>query len=144
MRARNVSTEHGVTGDLFAFANLTAPTSAALDLRFADLVRGSPLWPVSPGRWREIVDGVRRFADGWHHAATAAAWTAEQLYGLSRQAPYARLDVMGAAWIVAARRDQVISVDRSAITLKTRSSATLQVYRAMNGHPTPFHGACFS
>jgi hypothetical protein len=36
---------------------------------------------------------------------------------------------MGAFWFVASRHDQIMSVDRIAINLKTRSCATLRIYR---------------
>jgi hypothetical protein len=95
----------------------------------ADLIRRPPLRPISPGNWYDIIDGVRHFADRWHRPAMAAGWTEGQLYGLDREAPYTRLDAMGAAWLVASRRDQVVSIGPDAITLKTRSCAMLRLFR---------------
>ena len=84
---------------------------------------------MSPGAWHAVVDDARRFADRWHHVAIGHGWTIEQLYGLHPVAPWRNLASMGAAWLVASRRDQVIDVDRDAVTLRTRSGATLRIYR---------------
>lgn len=111
------------------FSSLPAPLPAALEYGLNDFARGPPLWPIGPGAWQAIVEDVRRFANRWHRAAIRQGWTTDELYGLHGQAPYARLDAMGAAWIVAWRRDQVIGLDAKAITLKTRSPATLKIYR---------------
>ena len=94
-----------------------------------DLDRNAPLWPVSPGAWHAIVAEVRRLADRWHHAAVSQGWTIEELYPLHAVSPFNRLDQMDAFWIAARRGHQVTAVDHVAITLKTRSGATLRIYR---------------
>jgi hypothetical protein len=88
-----------------------------------------PLWPASPGAWHAIVAEVRRLADRWHHAAVSHGWTIEELYPLHAVSPFNRLDQMDAFWVAARRGDQVTAVDHVAITLKTRSGATLRIYR---------------
>jgi hypothetical protein len=116
--------------DLFTFADQAASSLPdGIHRKLAELARGPPLWPVPVGEWHEITDCVRRFADQWHRPATAAGWTEPQLYGLDDRAPYARLDTMGAAWIIARRRHLVLTVDRTAITVKSRSCAILRFLR---------------
>ena len=115
--------------DLFTHAGLSSPLPTSLECGLDDWARKPPLWPVSPGTWHAIVADVRRLADRWHHAAIAQRWTVDQLYALHADAPFTRLDAMGAFWIAARRRDQVTAVDHIAITLKTRSGAVLRIYR---------------
>jgi hypothetical protein len=51
------------------------------------------------------------------------------LYGLDPIAPRARVGRIGAAFLVALRGHQVVEVDHRAITVVTRTSARLRVYR---------------
>jgi hypothetical protein len=57
-----------------------------------------------------------------------------QLYGLDPVAPRARVGRMGAAFLVALRGHQVIDVSAEAITVVTRTSARLRIFR---GKPDP-------
>jgi hypothetical protein len=115
--------------DLFSHSGISAPLPASLDYGLEDMARKPPLWPVSPAIWDAIVAEVRRLADRWHHAAICQGWTVEELYALHAVSPFNRLDPMDAFWIAARRGHQVTAVDHVAITLKTRSGATLRIYR---------------
>jgi hypothetical protein len=116
--------------DLFTFAGAAAPQlPESIHRSLLDYERKPPLWPTPPGVWHAIVADVRRLADRWHRVAVGQGWSIDQLYGLDPVAPRARLDRMGAFWLVASRRDLVLSVDRVAMTLKTRSCAILRLHR---------------
>lgn len=116
--------------DLFSFSGWAAPQlPESIHRSLLDYERKPPLWPAPPGMWHAIVRDVRRLADRWHHAAIGQGWTVDELYGLDAVAPRARLDRMGAFWLVASRQDQVTGLDRRAIALKTRSGASLRIYR---------------
>jgi hypothetical protein len=53
-----------------------------------------------------------------------------QLYGLDPVAPRARVGRMGAAFLACMPGRQVIAVDDKAITMMTRTSSRLRVYRS--------------
>jgi hypothetical protein len=120
--------------DLFTFAGWAAPAlPESVRRSLLDYERRPPPWPAPPGVWHAIVADVRQLADRWHRVAVGQGWTMDDLYGLDATAPRARLDRMGAFWLIASRRDQVICLDREAISLKTRSGAVLRLYRRLPG-----------
>lgn len=93
-----------------------------------------PLWPIEPKQWLAVVASVRAFAGRWDAWARAAGWTSLELYGLHLRAPYARLDAMGAAWLLARSGDIAHSVDAGAIVTGTHSGNRLRIYRT-SPHP---------
>src|SRR5215470_16532606 len=64
----------------------------------AKLAGGPPLWGSEP-EWRELVDRLRAWSCRWHGPATTAGWTLTGLYCLSADAPRARLQYMGGAFL---------------------------------------------
>jgi hypothetical protein len=73
--------------------------------------------------------GLRAFHERWG-AIAATAWSTVQLYGLdpvSRPTPGS--GAWGAPFSHACGAHRVISVDANAITMATRTSARLRVYR---------------
>src|SRR4051812_33131187 len=93
------------SGDLFAPGLLGGCPGEMLPddvTRGLELLAASrPLWPVHTGTWAEIVDTVKAFAERWDGQARTCAWSTLSLYALHPDAPMARLDAMGAAWLLA-------------------------------------------
>jgi hypothetical protein len=119
--------------DLFDRAEPAAPpddVTRALEF----LARSPPLWPIGAGRWLVIFERMEALA--WRHdaEARAAGWSSMQMYGLHRHAPYARLDAMGAAWLLARRGDRVIAIDPEKIIVASAAGARLRLFRA-DPHP---------
>jgi hypothetical protein len=76
------------------------------------------------------VAGLRAFEERWGAIARSAGWSLMQLYGLDPKAPRARVGRMGAAFLASMPGRRVIAVDDKAITMVTRTSARLRIYRA--------------
>ena len=113
-------------GDLFA-PIATVPDDIVIGLSV--LVDRSPLWPISGPAWVDAVRAVRAFADRWHGEAAAAKWSTLALYGLHPISPFANISAMGAAWVLARSGHRVVAVPPDVIRLKTRTAATLGIYR---------------
>jgi hypothetical protein len=94
----------------------------------AQLEQGPPLWG-DPAEWVELVARLRAFETPHGARARLAGWTLAQLYGLDPVAPRARLQRMGAAFLVCLRGHQVVGVDAKAITMVARTAARLRVRR---------------
>jgi hypothetical protein len=92
------------------------------------LAASPPLWPVPLAQWLSVVDNVRAFAERWDGQSRACGWSTLLFYGLHRRAPYARLQAMGAAWLLATSRHRAIAVDASAIELRSTTGAQLRIY----------------
>ena len=84
-----------------------------------------------PHRWVAAQDGLKRFiADGWGDQASLLGWTPDELY---RVPPvWARVDLTGAALLVADRR--VIAVTETSIAIETRSGSQLKFRRIGREH----------
>jgi hypothetical protein len=93
------------------------------------LARSPPLWPISTEEWSRTVASVRAFAERWDASARAAGWRSPELYRLHRRAPYARLDAMGAAWLLAQSGDFALAVDAATIVTTTHTGNRLRIYR---------------
>jgi hypothetical protein len=118
-----------------AAADLFAPIADELP---GDLARGlqvlassPPLWPMHADIWSGIVRTVRAFAESWDGSARACGWSTLSLYGLHPSAPMARLDAMGAAWLLARSGHRVIAVAADAIEVTTSTTARLRIYRTL-------------
>jgi hypothetical protein len=98
------------------------------------LARSIPLWPIEIDEWDLVIATVREFSEAWDAIARSEGWDSMSLYSLHRSAPYARLDGMGAAWLLAVRGRQAIAVQPDHILLATALGARLCIYR---GEPTP-------
>jgi hypothetical protein len=94
----------------------------------AQLEHSPPLWGDRL-EWMELVAGLRAFEERFGGRARIAGWAQVQLYGLDPVAPRARVGRMGAAFLVALRGHQVVEVGAEAITVVTRTSSRLRVYR---------------
>ena len=113
-------------------------TAALKAPRFSDdvtaglelLARSPPLWPIGAEDWTIAVARARAFAEAWDSLARAAGWSALELYGLHRRAPWARLSAMGAAWLIARSGHNAIAVASDAITVATLTSARLRICRS--------------
>jgi hypothetical protein len=116
------------------------PIEVEIDERSADmpndvavgldrLATSSPLWPVDGTAWLGVVERVRTFACQWDARARTAGWSALDLYGLHRRAPYANLAGMGGAFVVARCGHHVIDVAADAIQVRSPSGADLRIYR---------------
>jgi hypothetical protein len=92
------------------------------------LAGGPSLWGIEH-EWLELVDRVRAWTCRWYGPATAAGWTAVQLFGLSADAPQVRRDLMGGAFLACRPDCQTIAVDSTAITLVVRTSSRMRVYK---------------
>ncbi len=103
-----------------------ADVGAGLEL----LARSPPLWPIGAEDWAIAVARARAFAEAWDGPARAAGWSALELYGMHRRAPYARLSAMGAAWLVARSGHTAIAVASDAITVATLTGARLRICRS--------------
>ncbi len=101
----------------------------------ADVVRGLEalaqvrLWPVDDETWRGVVGSVSRFAARWDGQARAEGWTALDLYGLHRFAPWANLSAMGAAFVLARSGYSAVAVVDDGIMVRTGTGSTLQIRR---------------
>lgn len=85
--------------------------------------------------WREVRDGVLRFADGlgsgpWAAKAFAGGWNTVDLFGVDPAAPYARLDVRGAATYLKAAR--VVAITAEEIVIEIRPGNRLCVTKPTN------------
>jgi hypothetical protein len=112
------------------------PLDRAGGLRCEDVDRGLEILIGSqpPGfsaenEWAATVPHVRAFAQRWDGLARAAGWKSLELYGLHRWAPFARLDAMGAAWLIARTGYQALAVDPGAIEVLTCFGNRLRIYR---------------
>jgi hypothetical protein len=115
------------SADLFTPVAGDPPTDVAAGLE--RLAKSRPLWPMRAGTWSGIVATVMAFAERWDGQARACGWSTLSLYGLHPAAPMARLDAIGAAWLLASSRHRAIAVDASAILVAT-STARLRIYKA--------------
>jgi hypothetical protein len=87
-----------------------------------------PLW-----RWQKLLADARRLIDdGVVAQATAAGWSAHDLFGCDATKPFARLDQMGLAWFV--KGACVVSTSMSAAVIETQTGAR-QTYRRKAGAP---------
>jgi hypothetical protein len=113
------------TDDLFELI-FDPPNEVAAGLEL--LAQSPPLWGDRL-EWTELVAGLRAFEERWGAIARSASWTLPLLYGLDPHARRARVGRMGAAFLASLRAHRVIAVDDKAITMVTRTSARLRVYR---------------
>jgi hypothetical protein len=97
------------------------------------LARSPPLWPIGAEEWCRAIASVRAFAGRWDVSARASGWTSLELYGLHRRGAYARLDAMGAAWLLARSGDIALAVDAGAMVVPTFAGNRLRIYRATPG-----------
>jgi hypothetical protein len=84
-----------------------------------------------PRRWTEAQLGLQRFvAGGWGDQASLLGWSPEELYRVP--ALWARVDLTGAALLVADRR--VVLVTESSIAIETPSGSRLKFRRIGREH----------
>jgi hypothetical protein len=64
---------------------LTAPATALVRWRrhLGTLDPSSPAHPLSPDRWRQLIDDAERFLSGWGNQAAALGWSTIDLFGCS-------------------------------------------------------------
>jgi hypothetical protein len=108
-----------------------SPSGACVDVLTGlnALMQRAPLWPIRADRWASIVNECQRFADRHHATAVAAGWHPVALFGMSPRAPHARLEMLGAGWLIAVAGHHVLDVTRTEISLRTISGARLQIPR---------------
>jgi hypothetical protein len=109
-------------------AEIFAPADEAR-AGIAQLRSAPALWPVGFDRWQEILAAIEAFEIQHGAVARARGWLQTQLYGLHPTAPYARLDAMGAAWLIARTGHCVVSIDHVGMRLVTRTASRLQLLR---------------
>jgi hypothetical protein len=112
------------TADLFTPIASELPDDVARG--FQMLASSPPLWPVPLAQWLSVVDCVTAFAARWDRPARARGWSTFSLYRLHPGAPLARLDAMGAAWLLARSGHRAIAVAADAIEATT---ARLRIYK---------------
>jgi hypothetical protein len=117
-----------VDRDPFGLPPLAGPVPDEVLAGLAKLATAPPLWGDRL-EWTELVASLQAFSARWHCPATAAGWSLLQLYGLDPVAPRSRLSRMGGAFLASLRAHRVVSVDANAITMVTRTSARLRIYR---------------
>jgi hypothetical protein len=117
------------TADLFTPIASELPDDVVRGLQM--LASSPPLWPVPLAQWLSVVDCVRVFAVGWDGQARACGWSTLSLYGLHAGAPMARLDAMGAGWLLARSGPghRAIAVAADAIEVVTSTTARLRIYK---------------
>lgn len=86
--------------------------------------------PETWGRdWREVRDGLLRFADElagpWLAQAVALGWRVNDLFGVHPDAPTARMDCRGAATFLG--RAKIVAITDKTITVETRPGNKLQI-----------------
>jgi hypothetical protein len=113
------------TADLFEQIFAPADEVAA---GLALLAQSPPLWGDRL-EWTELIVGLRAFEERWGAIARSASWTLPLLYGLDPHTPRARVGRMGAAWLASLRAHRVIAVDDKAVTMVTRTSSRLRIFR---------------
>jgi hypothetical protein len=118
--------------DAFGLLPISGPLPESILVGLGKLAAAPPIWGECSG-WAELLARLRAFAMRWHSPATAAGWSAIELYGLDANAPRARLSRMGGAWLSCLKAHQVIGVDATAIMMVTRTSARLRAYRPEGG-----------
>jgi len=110
--------------DLFARSE-ALPADVAAGLVALD--QSAPLWPIHD--WRDVVSRLQVFAYRYDAEARRFGWDSSGLYGLHAAEPFQRVGGIGLGWVVARRGHQVLSIDRIAISLRTRSAAIMRFYR---------------
>lgn len=95
---------------------------------FAKIVDGPVPGDFDAARWRAIVDGALVFADQWATEAHRLGWTVEEVFGLDKVAPNARLDQRGLAWLLG-DGSTVAELDEQGADILTRRGARLRFYR---------------
>jgi len=118
--------------DVFGLLPLEGAVPDSVLAGLAKLADAPPLWGER-SEWTELVDRLRAFALRWHSPATAAGWSAVELFGLDANAPRARVGRLGGGWLACSRSHQVVGVDATGIRLVTRTSARLSIYRPEDG-----------
>jgi hypothetical protein len=122
-------------GDLYAAPPALAPSILPDDVAagLEQLAASPPLWAYRRRGWVDLIARVQAAALRWDVPVRSAGWSTLDLYGLPR-APCARVDAMGAFFLVARPGDRVVlAVD--AMEVRTRSGARLRVYRRHEPHP---------
>ncbi len=88
---------------------------------------------VPSERWSCLVDDAGRFLDTWGTQAAALGWDTAALFGCHPEAPVARYDCAGLAWIIDGRA--VIAVTSDTATIRTPGGAVLRYYRRHASQP---------
>ena len=88
---------------------------------------------VGPDRWLALIRSAADFLDAWAGQAAALRWGTLDLFGCCLSGPDQRYDYAGLIWFLPDR--DVAALTESAVTLRTRSRATL-TYRKHVG-PLP-------
>jgi hypothetical protein len=98
----------------------------------AGLARLDPACPprdVPLRRWTRFIQDSREFIDqGWAAQAVGLGWTALDLFGCHRQAPFARIAQQGLLWLLNGRRLVALTTEFAAI--ETASGGRLTYRRA--------------
>jgi len=114
--------------DAFGLLPLAGPVPDDVLAGLAKLATSPPIWG-SEAEWLELTAGLQAFSVRWFRPAAAAGWSVVDLFGLCPVAPRARLSRMGAAFLACLRGHHVVEVDHRAITMVTRTSSRLRVFR---------------
>jgi hypothetical protein len=86
--------------------------------RFTKLLVGPVPGDFSPLRWQEALDGALIFADRWACEAHGLGWHGDEVFGLHPEAPAARVDCRGLAWLLG-DGSQVVSIDANGANIET-------------------------
>jgi hypothetical protein len=88
-----------------------------------------PFWPQR--RWLVLQEDVRQFLQQWAACAAALDWSALELFGVSRNEPFARVDLMGVLPLLGGRR--ITELEHDFITWAGPTGSRL-VYRRAQHH----------
>lgn len=78
-------------------------------------------------RWQQMIDDAGRFLDRWGATAAGLGWDTASVFGCHPDAPLARYDAAGLAWLIQGR--EVVAITSEAATLRAASGALLRYYR---------------
>lgn len=80
---------------------------------------------IDPRHWQAIVNAAGAFADRWGAEAHALGWTAEELFGVHRDAPMVRVGSMGLLPLFADTRLELVAMAVDQAILRTRNGRAI-------------------
>jgi hypothetical protein len=87
-------------------------------------------WPRR--RWLVLQEDARQFLQQWAARAAALEWSALELFGVSRNEPFARIDLMGALPLLGGRR--ITELERDFISWVGPTGSRLVYRRVQDRH----------
>jgi hypothetical protein len=98
-------------------------------IRTADGAQGIP-----PQRWPRLQrDAARLVEDGWVERALALGWTAADLFGCDRRAPWHRLDRTGLVLLIGGH--EIVELTATDASLRTSTGSVLRYRRRLPARP---------